>query len=63
MDSKFAQKEESLEHDYGDTISERFIKIYRVSHMYLDDGCSIQMDQAKPTKFSKLFKHKYSKLF
>ena len=46
MDSKFAQKDESLDHDCGDTISDKFIKIYRVSHMYSDDGCGIQMSQA-----------------
>ena len=31
--------------------------------MYLDDGCGIQMGQATPIKFSKLFKHNYSKIF
>ena len=34
-----------------------------MSHMYLGDGCGIQMSQATPTKFSVLFKHTYSKLF
>ena len=63
MDSKFAQKDESLDHDYGDTISDKFIKIYRVSHIYLDDGCGIQMGQATPTKISVFFKHTYSKHF
>ena len=63
MDSKFAQKDESLDHDYGDTISDKFIKIYRVSHIYLDDGCGIQMSQATPTNLSMLFKHTYTKLF
>ena len=63
MDSKFAQKDESLDHDCGDTISDKFIKIYRVSHMYSDDGCGIQMSQATATSFYMLFKHTYGKLF
>ena len=63
MDSKFAQKDESLDHDYGDTISDKFIKIYRVSHMYLDDGCGIQISQATATNFYLLFKHTYLQTF